>query len=49
MKKLTVSIPDELDTKIRKYVDNKYDGIKGGLSIVVKQALEEFFQKRYTE
>lgn len=46
MKKLTVSIPDELDRKLREYVKEKYNGIKGGLSIVAKEALEEYFKSR---
>lgn len=46
VKKLTVSIPDELDEKLRNFVDEEYAGIKGGLSIVTKKALEEFFEKQ---
>lgn len=45
MRKLTVSIPDDLDELLRKYVDENYEGIKGGLSIVVKSALREFLKK----
>lgn len=45
MRKLTVSIPDALDEKLRKYVDEKFVGIKGGLSKVTKDALELYFKK----
>jgi len=38
MKKLTVSIPDDLDERLREYVDSEYEGLKGGLSIVTKKA-----------
>ena len=41
MRKLTVSIPDELDAKIREYADRE-SGMKGGLSMAVKKAIEEF-------
>jgi len=45
MRKLTVSIPDDLDELLRKFVEENYEGIKGGLSIVVKSALREFLEK----
>jgi len=45
MRKLTVSIPDDLDEMLRKYVEENYEGIKGGLSIVVKSAIREFLEK----
>ena len=45
MRKLTVSIPDDLDELLRKYVDDHYEGIKGGLSIVVKNAIRDFLEK----
>ncbi len=45
MRKLTVSIPDDLDELLRKFVEKNYEGIKGGLSIVVKNALREFLEK----
>ena len=45
MRKLTVSIPDDLDDLLRKYVEEHYEGIKGGLSIVVKSALREFLEQ----
>jgi hypothetical protein len=45
MRKLTVSIPDELDEKVRAYVERRFGGIKGGLSMFVKEALEEKFAR----
>jgi hypothetical protein len=45
MRKLTISIPDELDDRLRDYVEKEYSGLKGGLSIVTKKALEDFFEK----
>jgi len=45
MRKLTVSIPDDLDEMLRKYIEEHYEGIKGGLSIVVKSALREFLER----
>ena len=45
MRKLTISISDNLDDRLRKYVDDNYDGLKGGLSIVVGLALKEFLDK----
>jgi len=46
MKKLTVSLSDELDAALRKYVAAEFDGLKGGLSFVVKTALQEFLRSR---
>jgi hypothetical protein len=45
MRKLTVSIPDSLDEDLRKYVEENYEGLKGGLSITVKAALKEFLNR----
>lgn len=45
MRKLTVSIPDSLDEDLRKYVEENYEGLKGGLSITVKTALKEFLNR----
>ncbi len=45
MRKLTVSIPDDLDEELRSYVKENYEGIKGGLSIVTSIALREFMKK----
>jgi Arc/MetJ-type ribon-helix-helix transcriptional regulator len=46
MRKLTVSIPDDLDEQLREYVRDYYEGIKGGLSIVVKTSLREFLERQ---
>ena len=44
MKKVTLVLPDELDSELRERVDTEYAGIKGGLSIIVIQALREWFK-----
>lgn len=46
MRKLTVTISDDLDEKLRRYVSKEFDNIKGGLSIVVKKALEQYLEKQ---
>ena len=48
MRKLTVSIPDDLDDQLREYVEVNYSGIKGGLSIVTVMALREFLERQRT-
>jgi hypothetical protein len=45
MRKLTVSIPDELDTRLRAYTKKEFGNIKGGLSFVVLKALEAYLKK----
>jgi hypothetical protein len=42
MRKLTVTISDELDQRLRDYVSTEFDNVKGGLSIVAKKALEKY-------
>jgi len=42
VKKLTVSIPDDLDKRLREYAESKHHDIKGSLSIVTTDAIEEY-------
>ena len=44
MKKVTLVLPDELDAELRERVETEYAGVKGGLSIIVIQALREWFK-----
>jgi hypothetical protein len=40
MKKITLSIPDDLDELFRSYIEKEYRGIKGAMSIVGIKAIE---------
>jgi hypothetical protein len=44
MRKITLSLPEELENELRQRTEVDYAGIKGGLSIVVIQALREWFK-----
>ena len=44
MKRLTLSIPDDLDELIRGYIETEYRGIKGALSIVGIKAIEKYLE-----
>jgi hypothetical protein len=44
MRKVTLVLPEELDAELRERVEFEYAGIKGGLSIIVIQALGEWFK-----
>ena len=44
MKKITLSLPDDLENELRKSSEIEYAGIKGGLSIVAIQALRDWFK-----
>jgi hypothetical protein len=46
VKKLTASIPDQLDKRLRDYTETKHQGVKGALSIVVIDAIEEYLKAR---
>lgn len=46
MKKLTVSLPDSLDERLREYVDSEFEGMKGALSLCVKQAIEDYLDEK---
>jgi hypothetical protein len=49
MRKITLSIPDDLDMELRQRTEIDYSGIKGGLSIIVIQSLREWFKNHPTE
>jgi hypothetical protein len=42
LKRITFSIPDELDERFRRYIETEYMGIKGALSIVGTKAIEKY-------
>ena len=42
MKKITLSIPDDLDELFRRYIETEYRGIKGAMSIVGIKAIEKY-------
>ena len=45
MKKIAFSIPDELDERLRVYIQREYRGIKGALSITAIKALEKYLDE----
>lgn len=49
MKKITLSLPDDLENELRQRTEVDYAGIKGGLSIIAIQALREWFKNHPTE
>jgi len=49
MKKITLSLPEDIETELRMRTEVEYAGIKGGLSIIVIQALREWFKNRPRE
>jgi hypothetical protein len=44
MKRITLSIPDDLDESLRRYIETEYRGIKGALSIVGIKAIEKYLK-----
>ena len=44
MRKITLSLPEDLENELRQRTEVDYAGIKGGLSILVIQALREWFK-----
>jgi len=44
MKKLTFSIPDDLEKRFRKHIETEYMGIKGAISIVGTKAIEKYLE-----
>jgi predicted HAD superfamily phosphohydrolase len=44
MKKITLSIPDDLDELFRRYIETEYRGIKGAISIVGIKAIEKYLE-----
>jgi hypothetical protein len=49
MKKITLSLPDDLENELRERTEIEYAGIKGGLSVIAIQALREWFKNHPTE
>lgn len=49
MGKITVTLSDDLEKKLRDYVKTKYAGKKGALSIVVEDAIQCWLQKKSME
>jgi hypothetical protein len=45
MKKITISIPDDLDKQLRRYIETEYRGLKGALSIVGIKAIEKYLEE----
>ena len=45
MKKITISIPEDLEKRLRKYVESEYMGLKGALSIVGIKAIEKYLEE----
>jgi len=45
MRKISFSITDELDERLRDYVDREFKGIKGALSIVGIKAIEKYLNE----
>jgi len=42
MGKMTITLSDNLEKQLRDYVEQKYAGKKGALSIVVEEALRRY-------
>jgi hypothetical protein len=49
MRKITLSLPEDLENELRQRTVIDYAGIKGGLSIIAIQALREWFRNHPTE
>ena len=45
MKKIALSIPEELDKRLRTYIMDEFKGIKGALSIVGIKAIEKYLDE----
>ena len=45
MKKITFSIPEELNERLRTYIEREYKGIKGAMSITATKALERYLEE----
>ena len=45
MKKLVVSLTDETDEMLRKYIREEYNARRGALSIVVEGAILDFLRR----
>jgi len=47
MKKIAFSIPEELDERLRAYVEREFKGVKGALSITAIKAIEKYYLSDY--
>ena len=45
MGKIIITLTDELEEKLRKFIKAKYGNKKGALSIVVEEAIKQFLNK----
>jgi len=45
MKKITLSLTDKTEEALRKMTEEKYGGMKGALSMIVENALQEYFKR----
>ena len=45
MKKIAISIPEDLDERLRTYIIDEFKGIKGALSIVGIKAIEKYLNE----
>ena len=45
MKKIALSIPEDLDERLRSYIMVEFRGIKGALSIVGIKAIEKYLEE----
>ena len=45
MKKIALSIPDDLDKRLRTYIKEEFKGIQGSLSIVGIKAIEKYLEE----
>lgn len=46
MKKIAFSIPEELDERLRAYIEREYKGLKGSLSITVIKSIEKYLDEK---
>ena len=46
MGKMTITFSDDLERQLRDHVKQKYAGKKGALSIVVEEAVRDYFKVR---
>jgi len=49
MIKITLSLPEDVEKQLRKLGASRYGGRKGALSIIVTDALQEYFLKMNKE
>ena len=44
MRKITLSLTDKTEATLRKHAEEKYGGMKGALSLIVENALQDYFK-----